>query len=102
MMAAKVETDAKDDILLPRVYVDANKDRVIDVDNVKLEVEPTGDWSFVFSFNVLLRPIPNLSPGGCMYFCCFKKYFSASEGENTARSSKVNIKRLEKWRVSRY
>ena len=31
-------------INLARVYVDANKDHVIDIDNLELEVEPTDDW----------------------------------------------------------
>lgn len=43
-MAATVERKTDDDIILPRVYVEANKDRVIDVDNVELQVEPTDDW----------------------------------------------------------
>lgn len=29
---------------LPRVYVDVNKDRVVDVDNLEIEVESTANW----------------------------------------------------------
>ena len=43
-MAAEVEEKSNDDILLPRVYVNANKDRVIDVDSVELEVQSTDNW----------------------------------------------------------
>lgn len=39
------ESKEKEDTLnLPRVYVDANKDHEIDIDNLELEVETTDDW----------------------------------------------------------
>ena len=36
--------EKENNINLPRIYVDANKDHIIDIDNLELEVEPTDDW----------------------------------------------------------
>ena len=34
----------RNSINLPRIYVDVNKDRVIDIDNLELTAESTDDW----------------------------------------------------------
>eukprot|EP01084_Bolivina_argentea_P039739 73436_1 len=36
--------EKKDSLNLPRVYISANKDHKIDIDNLELEVESTEDW----------------------------------------------------------